>query len=148
MILTLLPADEPRECVLYHRNVSASMLRRTLIVRKNMRQALHNVHTKPKRLMSMQINRMHPGYSCYFITHSCLSAHLAALALEPTNLLIPTLFAFLPFSCACIGCSFSHLSSSLYASTAASKSQSACCMYNVATSYLSAGGTLVSLSVL
>ena len=89
-----------------------------------------------------------PGIHILSSLVSAMLAHLAALALEPTNLLIPTLFAFLPFSCACIGCSFSHLSSSLYASTAASKSQSACCMYNVATSYLSAGGILVSLSVL
>jgi hypothetical protein len=72
------------------------------------------------------------------------ATHLAAFAPEPTKRLMPTLFAFLPFSCACIGCSFSHLSSSLYASIAASRLQSACCMYNVATSYLDAGGTLVS----
>jgi hypothetical protein len=75
------------------------------------------------------------------------TTHLAAFAPEPTKRLMPTLFAFLPFSCACIGCSCSHLSSSLYASIAASRLQSACCMYNVATSYLEAGGILVSLSV-
>jgi hypothetical protein len=74
--------------------------------------------------------------------------YFAAFAPEPTKRLMPTLFAFLPFSCACIGCSCSHLSSSLYASIAASRLQSACCMYNVATSYLEVGGILVSLSVL
>jgi hypothetical protein len=116
-----------------------------------MRQALYSVHAKLERRVYANKSYASPGIHVPSSLVSGLVAHLvapAALALEPTNLLIPTLFAFLPFSCACIGCSFSHLSSSLYASTAASKFQSACCIYNVATSYLSAGGTLVSLSVL
>lgn len=110
-----------------------------------------HVHTELQGRASMLPTSflMRFGYSCHVVaSDSTLSIHLAAFAPEPTNLLMPTLFAFFPLSCACIGCSFSHLSSSLYASTAASKSQSACCMYSVATSYLSVGGILVSLSVL
>lgn len=52
--------------------VSASMSRRTLVVRNAIQQALHTVHTRTKRLISMQINRMHPGYSYPVIAHSCL----------------------------------------------------------------------------
>lgn len=110
---------------------------------------LHAIHTTFKRRVSMQATHMRRGYLCPIVASASVAAtYLAALAPEPTNRLMPTLLAFFPLSCACIGCSFSHLSSSLYASTAASKSQSACCMYSVATSYLSVGGILVSPSVL
>ena len=59
------------------------------------------------------------------------SSHWADPLHRPTNLLIPTSFAVLPFPfltfCfASNGCSFSHLSSSLYASIALSRSQSVC----------------------
>ena len=71
--------------------------------------------------------------------------------LNPTNRLIPTVFGvsagFLPLlalAFASKGCSFSHRSSSLYASIAVSRSHSACCRYSKATSYLRRGDILWS----
>jgi len=88
----------PCERVLCHPIVSASMSRRTLVVRNVMRQALHTVHTKFKRRVSMQINRMLPGYSYPFVTRSCLqssSSHVGTGANEPPHTNTLRLLAFL-----------------------------------------------------
>jgi len=63
-----------------------------------MQQALQAVHTKFKRRVSMQINRMLPGYSYPFVTRSCLqrsSSRVGTGANEPPHTNTLRLLAFL-----------------------------------------------------